>query len=91
MLHPHAANRQAGRLDLNSLGMDAATQNHIDELIHKPNGILLVTGPTGSGKTTTLYSALAELNQLRTSAPLRPGRVLTVPETTSVTLAGCGG
>ena len=36
---------RAGRLDLNSLGMDTVTQNHIDELIHKPNGILLVTGP----------------------------------------------
>ena len=34
------------------------------ELIHKPNGIVLVTGPTGSGKTTTLYSALNELNDI---------------------------
>ena len=34
------------------------------ELIHKPNGIVLVTGPTGSGKTTTLYSALNELNEI---------------------------
>src|SRR5690606_21815638 len=34
----------------------------IKQLIHKPNGIVLVTGPTGSGKTTTLYSALPELN-----------------------------
>ncbi len=34
------------------------------ELIHKPNGIMLVTGPTGSGKTTTLYSALNELNDI---------------------------
>jgi general secretion pathway protein E len=54
--------KQAGRLDLRSLGMDAATQGLIDELIHKPHGILLVTGPTGSGKTTTLYAALERLN-----------------------------
>jgi len=54
--------KQAGRLELGSLGMDAATRSLIDELIHKPHGILLVTGPTGSGKTTTLYAALERLN-----------------------------
>jgi len=54
--------KQAGRLDLAHLGMDPKTQSLIDELIHKPHGILLVTGPTGSGKTTTLYSALERLN-----------------------------
>jgi general secretion pathway protein E len=54
--------KQAGRLDLNSLGMDPRTESLIDELIHKPHGILLVTGPTGSGKTTTLYAALERLN-----------------------------
>ena len=54
--------KQAGRLDLASLGMDPDTQQRIDELIHKPYGILLVTGPTGSGKTTTLYAALERLN-----------------------------
>src|SRR5882724_3990167 len=54
--------KQAGRLDLSSLGMDPRTQTLIDELIHKPHGILLVTGPTGSGKTTTLYAALERLN-----------------------------
>jgi general secretion pathway protein E len=54
--------KQAGRLELNSLGMDSRTQGHIDELIHKPHGIILVTGPTGSGKTTTLYSALERIN-----------------------------
>src|SRR6266513_5375006 len=54
--------KQAGKLDLDSLGMDARTQQLIDELIHKPHGILLVTGPTGSGKTTTLYAALERLN-----------------------------
>jgi general secretion pathway protein E len=54
--------KQAGRLDLNSLGMAPNTQKLIDELINKPHGILLVTGPTGSGKTTTLYAALESLN-----------------------------
>jgi general secretion pathway protein E len=54
--------KQAGRLDLNALGMDPQTESLIDELIHKPHGILLVTGPTGSGKTTTLYAALERLN-----------------------------
>src|SRR5579883_1802803 len=54
--------KQAGRLDLTSLGMDPKTLGAIDELIHKPHGILLVTGPTGSGKTTTLYAALERLN-----------------------------
>ena len=54
--------KQAGRLDLGALGMDPGTGQLIDELIHKPHGILLVTGPTGSGKTTTLYAALERLN-----------------------------
>ena len=53
--------KQAGRLDLNALGMGTQLERLIDELIHKPHGILLVTGPTGSGKTTTLYAALERL------------------------------
>ncbi len=54
--------KQAGRLDLAQLGMHPDTQAEMDELIHKPYGIILVTGPTGSGKTTTLYAALQRLN-----------------------------
>jgi general secretion pathway protein E len=54
--------KQAGRLDLGALGMEAHTRDLVDGLIHKPHGILLVTGPTGSGKTTTLYAALERLN-----------------------------
>jgi len=51
-------------LDLNKVGMDQQTLATFREMIHKPNGIVLVTGPTGSGKTTTLYSALNELNEI---------------------------
>ena len=54
--------KQAGRIELTSLGMDPRTQATMDEIIHKPHGIILVTGPTGSGKTTTLYAALERIN-----------------------------
>jgi general secretion pathway protein E len=54
--------KQAGRLNLKSLGMDDQSMQSIDKLIHKPHGIILVTGPTGSGKTTTLYAALERIN-----------------------------
>jgi general secretion pathway protein E len=54
--------KQAGRLDLTGLGMDDATLAQMDQLIGQPHGIILVTGPTGSGKTTTLYAALGRLD-----------------------------
>jgi len=54
--------KQAGRLDLHSLGMEQTILERMDALIHKPHGIILVTGPTGSGKTTTLYAALERIN-----------------------------
>ena len=56
--------RSVVSLDLSKVGLDAKTMKQFRETIHKPNGIVLVTGPTGSGKTTTLYSALSELNQI---------------------------
>ncbi len=54
--------KQAGRLDLTHLGMDEQTLAETDRLIRSPHGIVLVTGPTGSGKTTTLYAALSRLD-----------------------------
>ncbi|QGJ71125.1 Type IV fimbrial assembly protein PilB [Planctomycetales bacterium 10988] len=56
--------RSVVNLDLTSVGMDAATLDQFREIIKVPHGIVLVTGPTGSGKTTTLYSALSELNDI---------------------------
>jgi general secretion pathway protein E len=56
--------KQAGRLDLTHLGMNTKAQQAMDAMIHKPHGIILVTGPTGSGKTTTLYAALERVNDL---------------------------
>ncbi len=53
-------------LDLKTLGFTPENLKLVDQLIKKPNGIVIVTGPTGCGKTTTLYSALSELNTIET-------------------------
>jgi type IV pilus assembly protein PilB len=58
--------RTVVQLDLNKIGMDPQTLEKFRGIINRPNGIVLVTGPTGSGKTTTLYSALNELNDIET-------------------------
>ncbi|GGY38172.1 MSHA biogenesis protein MshE [Bacterioplanes sanyensis] len=55
--------QSAGILDMSALGMPATIQRHFEHLITRPHGLILVTGPTGSGKTTTLYAALTRLNQ----------------------------
>ncbi len=56
--------RSVVSLDLTKVGMDEPTLVKFRKVINIPNGVILVTGPTGSGKTTTLYSALAELNKI---------------------------
>jgi type IV pilus assembly protein PilB len=56
--------RSVVALDLTKVGMDEPTLAKFRKVISVPNGIILVTGPTGSGKTTTLYSALNELNKI---------------------------
>ncbi len=53
--------RSAVQLELAGLGMPGDVLNAVQQIVRRPNGILLVTGPTGSGKTTTLYSALREI------------------------------
>ena len=54
--------QNTGILNLGELGMNDAVLNRFRKSIHRPHGLVLLTGPTGSGKTTTLYAALSELN-----------------------------
>ncbi|HEV2803732.1 MAG TPA: GspE/PulE family protein [Chthoniobacterales bacterium] len=56
--------RSTVNLDLEALGLPEYIYDYILEIIHRPNGIFIVTGPTGSGKTTTLYSCLRRINTL---------------------------
>jgi type IV pilus assembly protein PilB len=58
--------RSQASFNMAELGLSSEDQELIRKLIHKPNGIIIVTGPTGCGKTTTLYSALSELNDIGT-------------------------
>lgn len=75
--------KQSARLDLEKLGMPSEILIKFQELIEKPNGILLVTGPTGSGKTTTLYSGLHRLDRKRLN-------ILTVEDPVEYDLNGVG-
>jgi len=58
--------RRMVALDINELGLRRDDMDDVMELMHRPNGIILCTGPTGCGKTTTLYAALRELNDIGT-------------------------
>ena len=53
---------------LEELGLEEGMRNTLSEIINKPGGALLVTGPTGSGKSTTLYSALTEIHRPRSTS-----------------------
>ncbi len=65
ILDKQAMVRATGSLNLDALGMDAESMKTLRGLLEQPYGMLLVTGPTGSGKTTTLYAALSEIDQRR--------------------------
>lgn len=56
--------RSVVNLSLDALGLGDDIKSVLREMVHRPNGILIVTGPTGSGKTTTLYSCLKEVNEI---------------------------
>jgi general secretion pathway protein E len=71
------------RLDLEDLGMTLDNRTNFSDLIRKPHGIILVTGPTGSGKSTTLYAGLSEINS-------KDRNILTVEDPIEFDLNGIG-
>lgn len=75
--------RRMGKLDLTSLGMSEANSARLEGVLRKPHGIFLVTGPTGSGKTTTLYASLKKLATENRNA-------LTIEDPVEFHLAGIG-
>ena len=75
--------KSAGRLDLEKLGMRPETLVRLQHLLQQPHGILLVTGPTGSGKTTTLYAALSSMDSTQTN-------IMTVEDPIEYDLDGVG-
>jgi general secretion pathway protein E len=75
--------KDSAQLDLAALGMSPPTREAVDRLIREPHGILLVTGPTGSGKTTTLYAALSRL-------PRGRANMMTVEDPIEYALDGVG-
>jgi general secretion pathway protein E len=75
--------KNAARLDLEQLGMTEANRTIFQELIHRPHGIILVTGPTGSGKSTTLYAGLSRIN-------CRDRNILTVEDPVEFDIDGIG-
>lgn len=75
--------KSATLLEINQLGMPAEVEAKLTQLLHQPNGIILITGPTGSGKTTTLYAGLSHLN-----TPVR--NILTVEDPVEYAIEGIG-
>lgn len=75
--------KQQARMDLASLGMPDRDHRQLEQLLHKPHGIILVTGPTGSGKSTTLYSGINVINN-------RQRNILTVEDPIEYNIEGVG-
>lgn len=75
--------KHGSRLNLSNLGMEPSIKNRFDEMIRSPHGILLVTGPTGSGKTTSLYAGLGDLDRQKLN-------ILTVEDPIEYDLDGVG-
>lgn len=75
--------KQAGRLNLSAFGIERKEMERLKHILHKPHGVVLVTGPTGSGKTTTLYAGLTELNHASRN-------ILTVEDPIEYNLEGIG-
>ncbi|WP_159910875.1 GspE/PulE family protein [Pantoea sp. 18069] len=75
--------KSGSKLTLESVGMQGETLERVEALIRQPHGIILVTGPTGSGKTTTLYAALQRLDA-------SSGNIMTVEDPIEYELAGIG-
>ncbi|OEF09682.1 type II secretion system ATPase GspE [Aliivibrio logei] len=75
--------KNATRLDLHSLGMTADNHQKFQHIIKRPHGIILVTGPTGSGKSTTLYAGLGELDSTQSN-------ILTVEDPIEFDIDGIG-
>lgn len=75
--------KQGSKMQLNKLGMPEDIHQHFDEIIKSPHGIVLVTGPTGSGKTTTLYAGLGEMDRQKLN-------IMTVEDPIEYDLDGVG-
>ena len=75
--------KNAVKLDLSTLGMTPKNHQLLQSLVHKPHGIILVTGPTGSGKSTTLYASLLEINS-------KNRNILTVEDPIEYAIDGIG-
>ena len=74
-------NMQSDHLDFDSLGLEEEQKQVLLQAIHKPNGLVLITGPTGSGKTVTLYTCLNHLNKPNVN-------IATVEDPSEIVLAG---